>query len=579
MKTAQSSHVRTALEILRRNQSTAFVEPLSLLREALLDRLLAAHWGCRRESGPGTAENAPPLRPLLQQAAEEETDRGRRFSRMLQRLDSVDAEWHAWLAAYPQIEAGEATGLFQKSTPYRLAVGDESVPDGLCGLIEFTLQIADPATGGSHLVVPRDPFDRSIFHPFRNPAEPSDSGHYETDGSLLSCSGLETYTLIYEPPSPGPDGTKDAGEPNPNGLVVIFGQNRPTVGRLLISSPLPGLLRGWIPLSREIIRGEWNGRGPAPRVSLAPRWYLRPQRRAVPGILHFIREHPATVAVRRQIEAVIERERALCREVIPLVESASWKRHAAKVMHEVASLAGDSDSSLEAIRSSLLQTIATASQIEGTDGEDSLLLEHLRSAYRASERLARVSTRTKSKIHWYFYLASGERRGGALVRLSLLEGIRATLGGMGYAEGTDFRIEDADAPEWTNTTYSMPEAFFQHSLEAILRNAFRHKSDGSRVAIRLHATDGEGTILEWENLAEAADREFLRNGDVSRSFGIFLAREVARETLGAGLEVTVDDREKTIRHRLRLRPCPSDQDSFFDCKSFARGNRTTVPSF
>jgi hypothetical protein len=269
--------------------------------------------------------------------------------------------------------------------------------------------------------------------------------------------------------------------------------------------------------------------------------------------------------------------------LIPTVRSAGWRERAGQIMHELVNTVSLTDAPMQAVATGLdraildlryfheempsLMPAPTTPLAETIDG--------LRGTVANLDFLRKNHEVAKNKVLWYFFMAEGRLRGSDSEELTLKTVIADTLQRLGITT-IGYQLLQEDSAPW-QVTMAMPPQFLGHSWQALLSNAVRHREPGSSILVSATQPDPDRIEVRWQNPARDTDLRRVRevlSGQQRESYGMAVAREVAREFFAADLRVAVSEPERLITHELTLSRCASKPTVFFSLGDMLERRRT-----
>lgn len=381
--------------------------------------------------------------------------------------------------------------------------------------------------------------------------------------------------------------------------------------RMLLWLPLPplpggrGLIRVWPELS---LHEEEDG---AILGTLPADWHLPPHAPSIPRPLRQLIRHKAWQRLGECVHSVLGLREDWERTLLPLVEQSAWQRNAELILHELNNAVASADPSIKAIESSLtiahnllapardpltgpppagvavppprlagppsardvpLPEIAGSGHSAAETEHLPRIRDHVRGSLAAIARLQRVQSRLYEKIAWYFDLMGTPRRPSVCAQTTLGQALQRVCGKNEWRPGEDYHLVDPTSPAW-QTTFTLPESYLEHTLEAALRNAFRYRAEDSAVDISAAHLPTGALALSWSNETTRSRVEelerILRDG-VSGPRGLALVGYAVREILAADLTITIDKATVQVHHRLVVPPWPSPEEPFHDWRARRR---------
>lgn len=279
--------------------------------------------------------------------------------------------------------------------------------------------------------------------------------------------------------------------------------------------------------------------------------------------------------IRRQLEHVL----------VPTIRTASWKKKAGRIMHELANSISTMDAPLESIAQELSRSVLDlryrqedADAQRGTPISETLTgaIDKMQSVITGFDFLRRNQSAAKNKILWYFFLMEGKLKAEEEEKKSLRDLLAETFQRLDAGADT-YRLGAADDPMWA-TALAMPPQFLGHCAQALLSNSVRHRRSGSWVEFTIAMQDDGSLQLEWKNFASEEHLERLRqafDGNAPASFGLIVAREVSQEFLGS--ELTITTQADRVIHSIRLQRCSATPDVFFSLSAWLQSRKSELP--
>lgn len=500
---------------------------------------------------------------------------GLSIERQLHLRTSLD-QFRQGLASLP---GNEVLRLFFSSFAFSHAYHGQSDYPPLSQLFRFRLLIRNIKEGGCQLLDCEDgapeaapmQTDKRVF--WKSAARPAPFDRMPAD---WKSPGLLTEPLsALNTSKPNRAG---ATAPNCTGLLVPILNEDAVWAWLEVTSPATLI---WDLLCPQAALAQWHGKQGI--ILSPPNWEHPRSRKNIPLFLYEnFSKSPIFKTLKTHVCTIGRLQSRLMDHLIPLVQTASWKENAGRIMHELSGSLASTETPCNALRSELSRALLSLRYFQEDLSADSTTsptasstlpatIDQIGNATRSLGDLSKFLQCAKNKVLWYFYLTNGQLKSQDTERKSLLNCITDACAVLG-AGHKDWIINNPEQSAWQKTL-TMPSQFHEHCFQAIFSNAIRHRIPDAPVTFAVKDMGRNGVRLTWANATRQDHFERLRaamENERELGFGILVARAVAKEFFGEDLLITANEKPSLhIQSSLRIRPFPAESEPFYDLTAFA----------